>query len=562
MSEEEIPDTAQHYLVCGTEECKNNCQFYCNHCHRQLCEECTDEHKKGPENNNHEVVPYRQRKPQLPEEKCKLHQKRNVDIFCKDCNVPLCSKCIFMKEHSSHQFDDLEEKYAEKFAFCQNEISKIKNHFLSTTLDFKQEIKEDVTKLEDAMEDIRNSIKAEAESLKKLIEKVTSDKLAQVNTVENSLKRSLESQETVFDDYIAYLDKLVKEFHSYMSSSDFNVLFSDDFENLKIQSIPETTQQVLPMFTAGQFCRDEVTKLLGCVNIPSHEPEKRKIKPMETSSSRLKHTGENMKPTLSLSSSVTKIREYTVPGVDRVYHISFGKSGRLWISDRHGKLVQTDLHGIQLQKIQTSGHGGYVYGIHTVTQDRDLMYTDERNKVIYRIKQDNTTTEFIKTGDWTPISIHSSHINGDILVGMMAKVTRYNRTGEEIQNIQRDKDGQSLYDCPNYITENINGDICTSDINKYAVVVVNKLGQHRFSYTGQGSGFLPKGICTDLLGYILVCDTHINNDTVHLLDQDGQFILFLLSKQVNSTSVCVDNENNLHVGRHDTNTVKVYKYLQ
>lgn len=283
MSEEEIPDTAQHYLVCGTEECKNNCQFYCNHCHRQLCEECTDEHKKGPENNNHEVVPYRQRKPQLPEEKCKLHQKRNVDIFCKDCNVPLCSKCIFMKEHSGHQFDDLEEKYAEKFAFCQNEISKIKNYFLSTTLDFKQEIKEDVTKLKDAMEDIRNSIKAEAESLKELIEKVTSDKLAQVNTIENSLKRSLESQETAFDDYIAYLDRLVKDFHSYMSSNDFKVLFSDDFENRKIQSIPETTQSVLPVFTTGHFCRDDVTKLLGSVNVPSHERMKRKIKPMETS---------------------------------------------------------------------------------------------------------------------------------------------------------------------------------------------------------------------------------------------------------------------------------------
>lgn len=151
-----------------------------------------------------------------------------------------------MKEHSGHQFDDLEEKYAKKFAFCQNEISKIKKYFLSTTLDFKIKINVDVIESKESMEGIRNSIKAEAESLKELLDKVTSDKLEQVNTIEDTLNKSLKSQETINDDYIAYLDK---------------VLFSEDFENLKIQSIPETTQPVLPLCTTGQFCRDDVSQV-------------------------------------------------------------------------------------------------------------------------------------------------------------------------------------------------------------------------------------------------------------------------------------------------------------
>uniref|UniRef100_A0A8W8MTQ3 Tripartite motif-containing protein 2 n=1 Tax=Magallana gigas TaxID=29159 RepID=A0A8W8MTQ3_MAGGI len=160
----------------------------------------------------------------------------------------------------------------------------------------------------------------------------------------------------------------------------------------------------------------------------------------------------------------------------------------------------------------------------------------------------------------------SSHINGDLLVGMFTedegKVTRYNKTGTEIQNIQRDNKGQGLYSYPHYITENINGDVCVSDNNKHAVVVVDKSGQHRFLYTGQGSGFTPYGICTDLLGHILVCDDISN--TVHLLDQDGQFLSLLLTPQqgvYSPRSVCVDDENNLWVGQL-TNTVTVYKYLQ
>ena len=185
--------------------------------------------------------------------------------------------------------------------------------------------------------------------------------------------------------------------------------------------------------------------------------------------------------------------------------------------------------------------------------------------MIYRITPDRKVTEFIKTGDWTPLSVHSSRINGDILVGMYkgneAKITRYRKTGKEIQNIQRDNQGQGLYRYPHYITENINGDICTSDWEKKAVVVVNKSGHHRFSYTGQGSRFTPFGICTDVLGHILVCYSY----TVDLLDQDGRFLFIILSSQqriYNPCGVCVDAENNLYVGERNTNPVTVFKYLR
>ena len=72
-----------------------------------------------------------------------------------------------------------------------------------------------------------------------------------------------------------------------------------------------------------------------------------------------------------------------------------------------------------------------------------------------------------------------------------AKVTRYNRTGREIQNIQKDNKGETLYVHPHYITGNINGDICTSDIGKQAVVVVDELGNYRFSYEGHERNFSP-----------------------------------------------------------------------
>ncbi|XP_022341340.2 uncharacterized protein LOC111135501 [Crassostrea virginica] len=558
----------QHYLVCGTEDCQENGQFYCNDCHRPLCEQCRDQHLKNPDTKTHEIVPYRYRKQRLSVEKCKHHPTRNIDIFCQECQIALCLKC-FTKEHQGHKFDDLEEIYAEKYALWQGEFSKIQKYFLPTTQALKTDIEEDVTEIKKIMESIRTSINAEAESLKNLVDEVTSEKKKHTHTMEKSLLKMLKSQETTYDDYIAYLGKMNDEFQEYLSLTNKKLLFS---ETLRIKTIPETTRPVPPVFTKGKFSKDDISKLLGSVIVPNIKPEKRKIQPMEAVTTHMKSTEKqleqtneksNVKQTLSLSSSVTKVREYSVPGVGSVWHVSVDKPGRLWVSDYRGNLVQTDLQGKQLQKIQTSGR----YGYHTATQDGDLIYTDKGKKKIYRITPDRKITEFINTGDWKPLGVYSSRINGDILVGMIkdkeAKVTRYSKAGKEIQNIQRNNQGQKLYSYPHYITENINGDICTSDYHKQAVVVVNNSGHHRFSYTGQGSGFYPYGICTDVLGHILVCDYF--SHTVHLLDQDGGFLYVILSPQQGITSpcgVCVDDENNLYVGQGNTNTVTVYKYLQ
>ncbi|XP_061192360.1 uncharacterized protein LOC133200588 [Saccostrea echinata] len=567
LSKMDIPRRAQHFLECGIEECESNCEFYCNPCHQRLCKQCRDEHLKNQENKKHEVVLYQLRKRQLPVGKCKIHPTKDVDMLCEECQVSVCSKCVTQREHRGHVFTDLETIYADKYADLQEEISKIHEYFLPTSQDLQKEMKKDSSEIKHIMDNIKTSMKTEGESLKNLVDTVVSENMKQLDQIEQSMLEDLKMQDKTMDDYITYLNNLVKELHRCLSSTEPEKLMSE--KKPKIRSIPETTKPVIPGFTAGQYSKTDVTKLLGKIRVPNTIAEKREIKSIESVyNTAIKPTHKQMKEdrkksdkkqTMSLSPSVTKVREFNVPGVDNIFHVSLDQSDRLWISDLYGNLVQTDLQGNVIQKIETGGGHGY----HTVTQDGDLIFTDRDKKVINRITQDDNITEFIKTGDWRPLSIHSSHINGDLLMGMAGKVTRYNKTGKELQNIQRDNKGQELYRLPHYITENINGDICTSDNVKDAVVVVNKSGQHRFSYTGQELRFYPYGICTDVLGHILVCDHY--GDTVHLLDQDGQFLSLLLTQQhgvEGPSSVCVDDEKNLHVGQRDNNTLTVFKYLQ
>lgn len=145
------------------------------------------------------------------------------------------------------------------------------------------------------------------------------------------------------------------------------------------------------------------------------------------------------------------------------------------------------------------------------------------------------------------------------------KLSGTTRLEKIIQTIQFERK-QQFFKQPLYITENNNGDVVVSD-NKNAVVVTDCEGKHRFNYIGHppGSRLSPRGICTDSLSHILVVDT--NTKSVHMINQDGQFLLYLLtnsqSQDIHYISCLSYDVNNsrLWVGSWKKNNVSVYRHI-
>ena len=81
-----------------------------------------------------------------------------VEIASK---TPICSKCI--KEHRGHEYDDLEDIYADKYAlWSQNLVNfqKSKKKFLPTTQGLKSDIQEDAKQIKEIMQSMRTFIKS------------------------------------------------------------------------------------------------------------------------------------------------------------------------------------------------------------------------------------------------------------------------------------------------------------------------------------------------------------------------------------------------------------------
>lgn len=272
--------------------------------------------------------------------------------------------------------------------------------------------------------------------------------------------------------------------------------------------------------------------------------------------------------------STPKLESFTVKDINHCRHISCVASHKIWASEQKN-LILTSIKGDTLHRVKKLCINDFS-GVHAVTSKGELIYIDRDFNIIKTSMDLKSTTTFIQRTDftWRFWCVYWSLSTDDLLVGMyrvypeVGKVTRYNQSGHLAQTLQYDHDGLELYHHPNYITENNNGDIVVSDfgiLGSGAIVVTDRGGKFRFSYSGHplGSHLQPRGICVDPLSHILLCD-HLTS-TVQMLDKDGQFLSYLLTKSflsIKPLSLGYDvNKDRLLVGAHNKNTACVYKYL-
>lgn len=235
----------------------------------------------------------------------------------------------------------------------------------------------------------------------------------------------------------------------------------------------------------------------------------------------------------------------TAKGVRGCHHISCVSSNLVWVSDWYNLILTNTKGDILCNKGDL--YGSLFSGSHTVNSENRLIYINRRNSINISLKEKTET--FIVTTDceWKARCVYWSPFSRDLLVGMFkgekiasAKITRYTQTGKLTQTVQYDQNtGLELFQKPNYITENSNGDIVVSDYDRSGAVVVTDFGgKHRFSYTGppSGPGVEPLGICTDMHSNILLCDR--TTKTIHIIDMDGKFLSTLMTKSQEIITPC------------------------
>ncbi|XP_062581826.1 uncharacterized protein LOC134243588 [Saccostrea cucullata] len=511
-------------------QCQGDTEFYCNTCKHSLCLECKERHIINLDTIYHDIVIYREKNKDLTKhETCERHPDRNYGKYCRSCELPVCIQCI---EHKKHKLLDIRtayilnrQKYKENFYNIRSETLYNSSVTLAR---IKFEIK--ICHFEIAYLHLKMSRKAQ-----RLIDTM----MCHVKTIHKQQKKKLRS-------YLHYL-------------------YNDEVVSKKLRKRPVRYLLFLKKACASK-AKNTVIMTPNHLTSPASGDIFKFLSEIQTEERKAK-----VESLVKMMRTPVLKKTFTMDVRDG-YHISCLSSEKFWISDFwKNKAILTNTEGEKLH-LQKGILGGY--GSHTVNSAGELIYIDESYNII-KLSEDNRSKSNLitKTKSWVPQCVSSSTLNGELLlVGMYnnetfteGKINRYSATGKFKQTIQYNDEGKTLYSYPRHITENRNGDVIVSD-NK-SVVVTDREGSHRFSYTGYRKGYplWPRGICTDALSNILVCNDQTN--TVHMIDKKGHFISELLTQQSGAIyqprSLCYDYKSHLlWIGSFEDNKVNAYRYIE
>nr|XP_019918221.2 uncharacterized protein LOC109617221 [Crassostrea gigas] len=533
-------------------------RMYCDICHIHLCVACVGKHLLD-ESKEHKVVTFKKR-GFAPE--CSKHSKRLCELYCEQCDFPICVQCVSSGEHIGHKQVEILKTLQSKKDVLQRDLDELEkliypkyqeivSNIPVQKADLHKNSKKLTTVLDKHGEDLHREIANAIQKLKSDVDEMESKHLVVLDKQENEIKRS-----------ISEIEQSIADLKKSLNSNDVNLVSTYKSRVAEFRILPPKLTVSLPRFIPQKINREQICQQIGSLSALSIKTEEHGY----TLDSSGAESSPPDRPLIDVPRIITEINtEYGES--NKLDCVSCLSDDELWSRGRDNMMRLYNLHGKLVKSIQTKS--GNRPGDIAVTQSGELVYTDPNDRTVIIVKNTQIQT-VIRLQGWRPLNVCSTS-SGDLLVVIIAddkkqvKVVCYSGSTEK-QTIQYDDKGQPLYSSeyhPKYIKENRNLDICVADHRASAVVVVNQAGKLRFTYTGPPSTtkklFLPGGITTDSQSRILTADC--NNHSIHILDQDGQFLRYIDNCHLQRPSgLCVNIRDNLFVAEFYTGKVKKIQY--
>lgn len=501
--------------------------LHCVPCQVNLCKTCVGDHLTDLL-LDHKVVPFQNRGTFSRNLQCQNHPKKQCELHCKKCDIPVCNTCLLSNSHKGHTLLESLEVIKSKKEVIRKDYETIQNFNCPKYEDIVIEYKDEKSKVETCYSNLSSMVTKHGDIWRREINKIVHNLQTKIEKMKKEHISFLHNQEDEIKSKIADINQSIFDLKEIIETDDLFLTATYKSRIAVFKNFPPKPS--FPSFTAKKIDSEQLSQQFGSLTAKSQSfPQ---IRPLLD------------KP---------KVIATFTSGYKGLRSVASLKEDEIWACGSDSIIKLYNDIGEQLRSVQTKSLNEPIDI--ALTKSGELMYADYQDQTVNTVKG-KVIEEVIKLKGWGPLSI-SVTASGDLLVMMnsagnkQARIVRYTGSREK-QIIQFDDDGQPLYSSglEKCLTENKNLDICVADSNARTVVVVHSDGQLRCRYTGKVSSegaFDPKGIATDSQGRILIADHQICADTViHILDMEGQFLCFVNVQSVGMPiGIYVDANNYL-----------------
>ncbi|XP_061187142.1 uncharacterized protein LOC133195307 [Saccostrea echinata] len=503
---------AQAIIIC--ELCEDEpVLMHCNSCHIKLCTECVGKHVSSLISKKHDVVGFRYRERDVILPECHLHQHQKCDIYCRNCDIPICSRCILSPEHKQHEISDIMDEYLSRRELLSQETTLLERFVIPEFNKMENSLNSEMAKLSQDYESVTSSLISKVEKIYLEINENFEEKKTLLRNSKDNDLGELRSQMKGFSKRHREVQQTASGYKAALSGKNIADVFSCTVTENQFREIPSMVEISSPKYSRSRD-PNSIETLLGKFDFGNRMSTLRGY----TISTLSNNDGLVEKRFLS----EPKVLSSFDSGYEEIQTIACAGNDEIWVVGKvHGTMTKFNIKGVKLETLQVTE--GYSPNDVDIDGKVGMVTADKKN----------------------------------------ARVVRLVRTRPK-QKIQFDDQGQQLFLRPQAIVENRKEDICVVNGGSKSLVVVNKSGIFRFIYNGnqisQTFFFRPSSVVTDSFGQILVTDTL--NSCIHILDEDGALLNCIGRFMMNIPSdLDIDENENLWIGEFHSGNVKVFRYL-
>nr|XP_034310109.1 tripartite motif-containing protein 45-like [Crassostrea gigas] len=474
--------SAQDVLRCNLCETPNP-QYNCDICHINLCKKCAGEHLLD-ESKEHKVVPIRQRGygPDYPT--CLKHTKKQCELHCEQCDLPICAQCVFSDLHLGHKAIDIMKIFDTKKEILKNDLEELKISLIPKYHEIAATIPVQKAELEKHSKRLTTALCKRSEEWHREIDEIINNRKTEINQMQIMYLAALNKQKTEITQSISLIAQRIVDLKKLLDSYDVYAVSAYKSKIDSFRKLPPYLRAIFPSFSSNIINTEYLQQQFGKLSAFSIESQEYDFK-MESSEAASPSSDICRSPLLNQPKIITTIDT----NFEHMFSVTCSTDEQIWTRGDSNIIKLYNLQGELLESIRTKS-GNDPRDI-TVSKSGHLVYSDFDERTV-NIVMNKQISEVIRLRTWRPLRVNST-VSGDLLVTMVGdkkkrtKVVRCAYSTEN-QTFVFDSKAQPLYFSPPqcsiyYVTENKNLDVCVVDGTACAMVVVNEAGKLRFKYT-------------------------------------------------------------------------------
>lgn len=234
---------------------------------------CAGEHLLD-ESIKHKVVPIRQKGFGLDYLNCLKHTKLQCELHCEQCDLPICTQCVFSEAHLGHKAIDIMKIFDTKKEILKKYLHELESSLIPRYHEIKETIPIQEAELEKKIKSLTTAICKRGDEWHREIDRIINERKLKIKNMRNRSVAPFFTEKVEFALSISCITDTIVNRKKLLDSNDVYLVSKYKSKNDRYRKLPPYFRVKFSCFSSKTINADLLKQQFGVLSAFSFESQK------------------------------------------------------------------------------------------------------------------------------------------------------------------------------------------------------------------------------------------------------------------------------------------------